>query len=80
MIVSTFDYLLSNLMHWGQMVDPDQRAEALNLWKISSESIQVRGLKFVILPWDTLYNYDLQKTGSGESRRKFAQIFASVKS
>ena len=63
-----------------QMVDPDQRAEALNLWKISSESIQVGCLKFVILPWDTLHNYGLQKTGSGESRRKFAQIFASVKS
>ena len=28
---STFDYLLPNLMHWGKMVDPDQRAEALNL-------------------------------------------------
>ena len=30
-----------NALAWGQMVDPDEHAEVLKLWKTSSESIQM---------------------------------------
>ena len=42
-------------MHREKMVEQIEHAKVLKQWKISSKFIPMGILKFVILPWDTLY-------------------------